>query len=803
MPTSAFHEPVSRSTGARRATTRDLDDANGLDYQTMDRPSEFPVSPLVPLRRTGGSRPAGGLLSSGTGTNLAQLERFAPNAATVSTGQHSGALIRREWPDAGTDTGEYGPARRLIDVLRRRAAEKGPQSGERPEPGGVRLARLDVLRKVGLRGNPGDLAGEDETLHGPSVSGDWSGRDGGAGRVGGGGGLPDAVRGAMERSFGTDFSEVRVYQKGDAEGIGAFAFTRGSDLHFARGAFDPHNEAGRRLLGHELAHVVQQREVRVAPTEAEGGPINTDISLEQKAVELGDRAARGEVVGHSIAPATGGTVMQAMFMVMESYKSLRSVAVTKAGTKPTTVGLAKGTIFVCTGEDNNGDYKIASLTGDKYIVDASDADPTNFVAYELRKGERGYLPQLGRLEQHPLFTERDGAAARKTTPAKKKQAFFSVKKGRVPALGQPGQEFDPRLISADSMGTERIALLNGAHKLGQLMVRTKLSELTGLEVQQIYCVDQYTLQWREIGSLDSDHVVAQTDIVKWRENLARIVTNDTLAQKRLKKKKVKGTGYQFDDFFLKDKSGGYVANQQGAQALHTNTRNLVFADKVVNQTAKNDEQYDRFLRKSVALGDDFLDTLPGNDPNELFCEDGTTVGERIKEFNNQHENKEAIDRNLKVTDDLISRTDRSVKILKDQKKSKRKRLSNPMGSKRAAERASKRQKKEHLVHTVLESVNTEVDSEDDDYVDEKQEFVSSGMPFYMQQIGKGRTHDLESEIERLDQLTVSHAKLQKESKKKDRRIAELEKQLRAAKKAKPKPKATTKTGPKGGVGKTI
>ena len=75
--------------------------------------------------------------------------------------------------------------------------------------------------------------------------------------------LPETVRHQMETSFGADFSAVRVHQGPQATMIGAQAYTTGSDIHFAPGQYDPHSSAGRELLGHELAHVVQQKEGRV------------------------------------------------------------------------------------------------------------------------------------------------------------------------------------------------------------------------------------------------------------------------------------------------------------------------------------------------------------------------------------------------------------------------------------------------------------------------------------------------------------------------------------------------------------
>jgi hypothetical protein len=110
---------------------------------------------------------------------------------------------------------------------------------------------------------------------------------------GGGSPLPSLVRSKMERALGTDLSRVRVHQGEEAESVGALAYTRGTDLHFQRGSYDPTSAPGQRLLGHELAHVVQQAQGRVASPAGAGAPINDDPRLEAEAEAAGARAASG------------------------------------------------------------------------------------------------------------------------------------------------------------------------------------------------------------------------------------------------------------------------------------------------------------------------------------------------------------------------------------------------------------------------------------------------------------------------------------------------------------------------------
>ena len=73
----------------------------------------------------------------------------------------------------------------------------------------------------------------------------------------------------------------------------AVAYTRGADVHFASGEYKPTTDRGQRVLGHELAHVVQQRTGRVVAPEGSGLPINADPALESEADRLGDAAASG------------------------------------------------------------------------------------------------------------------------------------------------------------------------------------------------------------------------------------------------------------------------------------------------------------------------------------------------------------------------------------------------------------------------------------------------------------------------------------------------------------------------------
>lgn len=115
----------------------------------------------------------------------------------------------------------------------------------------------------------------------------------------GGRAIESTIRRPMERSFGESFSHVRIHTD---EAIGAHAglaaVTRGQDITFARGRYEPASLPGRMLLAHELAHVVQQRHAR-------GNGLAPIVDGEREANAVSGRAVMGRSVTISSSPAGG------------------------------------------------------------------------------------------------------------------------------------------------------------------------------------------------------------------------------------------------------------------------------------------------------------------------------------------------------------------------------------------------------------------------------------------------------------------------------------------------------------------
>lgn len=110
----------------------------------------------------------------------------------------------------------------------------------------------------------------------------------------GGAPLDRGLRGEMEGRFGHSFSQVRVHADAAgaraAESLGAQAWAFGQHIGFQAGAYAPHGGAGRELIAHELAHVVQQTRPGAAPRPmCKPKPQQQPTTVTAKAAEPADK----------------------------------------------------------------------------------------------------------------------------------------------------------------------------------------------------------------------------------------------------------------------------------------------------------------------------------------------------------------------------------------------------------------------------------------------------------------------------------------------------------------------------------
>jgi len=108
--------------------------------------------------------------------------------------------------------------------------------------------------------------------------------------------LEHGTRAEMESRFGEDFGRVRIHTDAaagtSALAASARAITTGQDIVFGPGFYDPATSTGKRLIAHELAHVIQQnrqsgRRVSRAAAESEARQAGADVTAGRAAAVTG------------------------------------------------------------------------------------------------------------------------------------------------------------------------------------------------------------------------------------------------------------------------------------------------------------------------------------------------------------------------------------------------------------------------------------------------------------------------------------------------------------------------------------
>ncbi|HWQ49288.1 MAG TPA: DUF4157 domain-containing protein, partial [Methanosarcina sp.] len=146
---------------------------------------------------------------------------------------------------------------------------------------------------------------------------------------GGGQPLPDQVRSYFEPRFGQDFGHVRVHTDSNAvlaaRAINAKAFTIGNDVVFGAGQYAPNEVEGRRLLGHELTHVIQQGGTRNSISSKEES--NKKLSWgERQKKWLSEKAEKAkELLFETALSAAGVPKEQMMGLIKKAGSAIREI----------------------------------------------------------------------------------------------------------------------------------------------------------------------------------------------------------------------------------------------------------------------------------------------------------------------------------------------------------------------------------------------------------------------------------------------------------------------------------------------
>jgi hypothetical protein len=176
---------------------------------------------------------------------------------------------------------------------------------------------------------------------------------------GGGQPLPESARAFFEPRFGHDFSGVRVHSDvisaDTAKSINARAFTIGQNISFGAGEYSQETTLGRKLLAHELTHVVQQTATTTSPYQLQRSPDKKPKRWD--VVVLGEGWEGGEELSRVLAQ--GGLIIR--------VKSVEEMVV-----ELTKIDSPIGTLYFVTHSTANGGLRFGNEEG--FIEPANIAD---------------------------------------------------------------------------------------------------------------------------------------------------------------------------------------------------------------------------------------------------------------------------------------------------------------------------------------------------------------------------------------------------------------------------------------------
>lgn len=191
--------------------------------------------------------------------------------------------------------------------------------------------------------------------------------------------LPPAERRYFENRLGTKLSNVRVHpESGAATDLGANAFASGRDIGFAPGRWQPGTHEGRRLLGHELAHVLEQ-----------GTHHRTAVQLEETAKpEEGDKAADAlsEGVKTVVEQAKENEGVKSALIDPAKRTALGQWNALGTGEKIGVAGFAAGTYGLALGAG------LGDPAGRKLLSDVNLVAPLSLIPYSTLTGFSYVLP---------------------------------------------------------------------------------------------------------------------------------------------------------------------------------------------------------------------------------------------------------------------------------------------------------------------------------------------------------------------------------------------------------------------------
>ncbi len=224
--------PVQQRKAAERGQANNAQPQQYTIQRVVVDPARLTAADMLQLQRTVGNRALTGILSGLTAGNV-QTKLSITNPGDYYE-READRIAQRvtEMPDPG--------------YKQETAGVQAPLQGEVSAGGKEEIAVGQLIQRRS-DGSLGASPGLESRLNSSQ---------------GGGSPLPEGVRSGMEPRFKADFSNVRIHADSEAgklsRDINARAFTRGRDIYFGSGEYNPEAPAGQKLLAHELTHTMQQ-----------------------------------------------------------------------------------------------------------------------------------------------------------------------------------------------------------------------------------------------------------------------------------------------------------------------------------------------------------------------------------------------------------------------------------------------------------------------------------------------------------------------------------------------------------------
>jgi len=372
---------------------------------------------------------------------------------------------------------------------------------------------------------------------------------------------------------GIDFAAIRLHHAGagpasspvswfgqTARALRARAFTVGSDIYFADGAFAPHTRDGLWLLAHEVAHVVQQSAGAVPAPPARSGPLarpGVTVAPPGTAEErAADAAADAFLAGRPFVfdpPPTNPPLVVQRYMAWE-HSLLGDVApeeieaMTAGGQARTGTGTGTRAERVAAYCD-----LLEALARDPRHPDEARLAAEHPRVTTLRLPGSGLVVTLGELNVLPDYLGH--ADEVETAPAAFLEPLLqSVRSWSVAELSRPaGLRRHPRLLP----GALRYPLLGPLAETAEIGAVGRLGERCGFAPDRRYP----SVLARNAGHFapfswhrwHKFHVAA-------RELIARSATADAAGRERLRRRALIYAGYA--DHFLQDSfAAGHQINK--------------------------------------------------------------------------------------------------------------------------------------------------------------------------------------------------------------------------------------------------